>query len=174
MKTGGFIPAAARCGWRWRYPPEGSVVVCDVSEKRIATGWCYREEAGVSDRVDLQLAAALEMLDRLLAADQEGSFDFAFIDAGKENQLDDYQRTRQDPGACAIRALNQHVHTDSRVYPGRLWKGRFEPEVHAVLPLMCMISPAACKTPWNSAGSCTTPFSVSAGLTCHPTQNHVP
>jgi predicted O-methyltransferase YrrM len=59
------------------------VVACDVSEKPIATGRCYREEAGVSDRVDLQFAAALEVLDGLLAADQEVSFEFAFIDAGK-------------------------------------------------------------------------------------------
>ncbi len=126
-------------------PPEGSVVACDVGEKRIATGRCYREEAGVSDRVDLQLAAALEMLDRLRAADRDGSSDFAFIDAGKENQLYDYERTRQllypgglmviditlwlggvaevtrqDPGTCAVRALNQHVHTDSRVHLGLL------------------------------------------------------
>ena len=121
-------------------PPGGSVVACDVSEKWTAIGRRYWEEAGVSDRIDLQLAPALETLDHLLAADQDGSFDFAFIDADKENYLNYYERTlqllrpgglmvidntlwsgdvadvtRQDPETCAIRALNQHLHTDSRV-----------------------------------------------------------
>jgi len=121
-------------------PHDGSVLACDVSEKWTAIARRYWEEAGVAKRIDLQLAPALETLDRLLAADQAGSFDFAFIDADKENYPDYYERTlqllrpgglmlidntlwsgavadtsRQDPETCAIRALNDLVHADDRV-----------------------------------------------------------
>ena len=121
-------------------PHDGSVLACDISEKWTAIARRYWEEAGVAERIDLQLAPALETLDRLLAADQAGSFDFAFIDADKENYPDYYERTlqllrpgglmvidntlwsgavadtsRQDPETCAIRALNDLVHADDRV-----------------------------------------------------------
>ena len=121
-------------------PHDGSVLACDVSEKWTAIARRYWEEAGVAERIDLQLAPALETLDRLLAADQAGSFDFAFIDADKENYPDYYERSlqllrpgglmvidntlwsgavadtsRQDPETCAIRALNDLVHADDRV-----------------------------------------------------------
>lgn len=121
-------------------PRDGSVLACDVSEKWTAIARRYWEEAGVAERIDLQLAPALETLDRLLAADQAGSFDFAFIDADKENYPYYYERTlqllrpgglmvidntlwsgavadtsRQDPETCAIRALNDLVHADDRV-----------------------------------------------------------
>jgi len=121
-------------------PHDGSVLACDVSEKWTAIARRYWEEAGVAERIDLQLAPALETLDRLLAADQAGSFDFAFIDADKENYPYYYERTlqllrpgglmlidntlwsgavadtsRQDPETCAIRALNELVHADDRV-----------------------------------------------------------
>jgi caffeoyl-CoA O-methyltransferase len=121
-------------------PHDGSVLACDVSEKWTAIARRYWEEAGVAERIDLQLAPALETLDRLLAADQAGSFDFVFIDADKENYPYYYERTlqllrpgglmvidntlwsgavadtgRQDPETCAIRALNDLVHADDRV-----------------------------------------------------------
>jgi len=121
-------------------PHDGSVLACDVSEKWTAIARRYWEEAGVAERIDLQLAPALETLERLLAADQAGSFDFAFIDADKENYPDYYERTlqllrpgglmvidntlwsgavadttRQDPETCAIRALNDLLHADDRV-----------------------------------------------------------
>ncbi|MDH3970580.1 MAG: class I SAM-dependent methyltransferase, partial [Gammaproteobacteria bacterium] len=109
-------------------------------EKWTANARRYWQEAGVDERIDLQLAPALETLDRLLAADQADSFDFAFIDADKENYPEYYQRTlqllrpgglmaidntlwsgavadttRQDPETCAIRALNDLVLADDRV-----------------------------------------------------------
>ena len=76
-------------------PAGGSMVACDVSEEWTAIARRYWEEAGVADRIDLQLAPALGTLDRLLAAEQAGSFDFAFIDADKENYPDYYERTLQ-------------------------------------------------------------------------------
>ena len=121
-------------------PPDGSVLACDISEQWSAIARRYWEQAGVSDRIELQLAPALETLDRQLEAGQAGSFDFAFIDADKENYINYYERTlqllrsgglmvidnnlwsgsvadstRQDAETCAIRSLNRHVHADHRV-----------------------------------------------------------
>ena len=121
-------------------PPDGIVVACDVSEEWTDIAQPYWQQAGVADRIKLRLAPALQTLDQLLAADQAGSFDFAFIDADKENYLDYYEATLQllrpgglmmidntlwsgavadnacqDPETRAIRALNEHVHTDERV-----------------------------------------------------------
>lgn len=66
-------------------PPEGKVVACDVSEEYTAIARRYWQQAGVANKIDLHIAPALETLERLLAAGQAGTFDFAFIDADKSN-----------------------------------------------------------------------------------------
>jgi hypothetical protein len=66
-------------------PADGEVVACDVSEDYTAVARRYWAEAGVAGRIDLRIAPALETLDTLLAEGRSGSFDFAFIDADKEN-----------------------------------------------------------------------------------------
>jgi len=121
-------------------PQDGSVLACDVNEKWTAIARRYWQEAGVSDRIDLRLAPARETLDHLLATSQAGSFDFAFIDADKENYLAYYECTLQllrsgglmvidntlwsgavadtaiqDNETRAIRELNRHIFTDARV-----------------------------------------------------------
>lgn len=121
-------------------PPNGKIVACDISEEFTAVARRYWEAAGVADKVDLRLAPALDTLDQLLAAGQAGTFDFAFIDADKENYEGYYERTLQlvRPGGLiavdnvfwlgnvvkpkvqdkqteAIRALNKKLHHDERV-----------------------------------------------------------
>lgn len=121
-------------------PADGKVVACDISEEYTAIARRYWEKAGVADKIDLQIAPALETLDRLLAEGQANSFDFAFIDADKENYWRYYERSLQlvrpggliavdnvlwsgsviDPAARdasteAIRAFNQKIHHDERV-----------------------------------------------------------
>lgn len=121
-------------------PKTGNVVACDVSEEWTAIARRYWREAGVDDRIDLRLAPAVETLDTLLAEGREDSFDFAFIDADKENYLNYYQRALAlvrrggviaidnvlwggsvcdaedtDPSTVAIRELNQVLHRDERV-----------------------------------------------------------
>jgi caffeoyl-CoA O-methyltransferase len=121
-------------------PEDGRVVTCDVSEQWTAIARRYWDEAGVSHKIDLRLGPALATLDALLAEGQAGSFDFAFVDADKENVGAYYERVlalvRQgglvavdnvlwggrviDPEARdadteAIRALNAALKLDHRV-----------------------------------------------------------
>ena len=73
-------------------PADGRVIACDVSEEWTSIARRYWQEAGVAHKIDLRLAPALQTLDALLAAGEAGSFDFAFIDADKENQSAYYER----------------------------------------------------------------------------------
>ncbi|MEZ4323070.1 MAG: class I SAM-dependent methyltransferase [Myxococcota bacterium] len=64
-------------------PDDARIVACDVSEEYTAVARRYWERAGVDARIDLRLAPALDTLAALEAAGE--TFDFAFIDADKEN-----------------------------------------------------------------------------------------
>jgi predicted O-methyltransferase YrrM len=121
-------------------PPSGKVIACDVSEEYTTVARRYWEAAGVAEKIDLRLAPALETLDKLLAAGQAETFDFAFIDADKRNYEGYYERSLQlvRPGGLIaidnvlwsgrvadpqeqeartriIRAFNEKLHHDERV-----------------------------------------------------------
>jgi len=122
-------------------PAGGQVIACDISEAFTAIGRRYWAEAGVADKIDLRLGPAVETLDALLReAGAAGSFDFAFIDADKNNYGLYYERclsllrpggliavdnvlwggavadpSKTDEETTAIRALNEKIHRDTRV-----------------------------------------------------------
>ena len=121
-------------------PPKGRVVACDVNVEFTAIARRYWAKAGVAQKIDLRLAPAKETLDKLLAAGEAGRFDFAFIDADKENYLAYYERCLEllrpgglmaidnvlwggavadpatdDKDTRAIRALNDKLKGDRRV-----------------------------------------------------------
>jgi caffeoyl-CoA O-methyltransferase len=121
-------------------PDDGRIVACDVSEKWTSVARRYWAAAGVAHKIDLRLATAMETLDRLLADGEAGTFDFAFIDADKENYVGYYERALQllrpgglvvadntlwsgrvaDPenaeaDTVALRHFNELLHGDSRV-----------------------------------------------------------
>jgi caffeoyl-CoA O-methyltransferase len=116
-------------------PPGGRMVCCDVSEEWTAIAKKYWRMAGVSGKIQLRLAPALETLKRL-----KGPFDFAFIDADKANLQAYFERclklvrrrglvavdntlwhgTVVQPrdksvDARAVRAFNRRLRTDRRV-----------------------------------------------------------
>ena len=122
-------------------PEDGRIVACDVSQDFTSMARRYWREAGVEHKIDLRLAPAAETLDQLLAEGQANTFDFAFIDADKENYDLYYERALklvrpgglividnvlwhgkvldssiQDADTRAIRALNEKLHRDERVW----------------------------------------------------------
>lgn len=122
-------------------PDKGRIIACDVSEKWTSIARRYWTEAGVVHKIDLRLAPAVQTLDALLADGQAGTFDFAFVDADKGNYLNYYERALQlvrpggllvfdntlwygkvadesvqDSDTVAIRALNQTLRDDERIF----------------------------------------------------------
>ncbi|MEL6310603.1 MAG: class I SAM-dependent methyltransferase, partial [Chloroflexota bacterium] len=118
----------------------GQVIACDVSEEWTNMGRPYWEAADVADKIDLRIAPATETLQTLLDDGQAGQFDFAFIDADKNNYDTYYEQclqllrpggliaidnvlwsgrvaddTYQDDDTRALHALNVKLHTDERV-----------------------------------------------------------
>ncbi|GIV57504.1 MAG: methyltransferase domain-containing protein [Bacteroidetes bacterium] len=85
-------------------PEDGRLIACDVSEAYTAIARAYWKAAGVDHKIDLRLAPALQTLDALLDEGAEGTFDFAFIDADKENYPAYYERTLRllRPGGLAL------------------------------------------------------------------------
>lgn len=121
-------------------PPEGRIVACDISEEWTQIARRYWEEAGVAHKITLHLAPAIDTLDRLISDGHAGTFDFAFIDADKENYWGYYERTLElmrpggliavdnvlwsgrvaddaddDKDTVAIREFNRRLHLDERV-----------------------------------------------------------
>ena len=121
-------------------PADGKVLCCDVSEEYTAIARRYWAEAGVAAKIELRLAPARETLSRLIAEGRTGAFDFAFIDADKQN-YDHYYETalklvrkggliaidnvlwsgavadpqRNDPDTAALKALNRKLRDDKRI-----------------------------------------------------------
>ncbi len=122
-------------------PDDGKLIACDVSAEFTSIASKYWQEAGVSQKIDLKIAPALETLDRLLANGEAETFDFAFIDADKNNYAAYYDRCFQlvrsgglilvdnvlwygrvaDPAMAedkrtqAIKQINQQIYQDDRV-----------------------------------------------------------
>jgi len=65
-------------------PPDGYVLACDVSEEFTATARRYWQKAGISGKIDLRIAPALETL-AAVRAEGVAPFDMAFVDADKSN-----------------------------------------------------------------------------------------
>lgn len=121
-------------------PAQGKIVACDINEDYTAVARSYWQRAGVADKIDLRIAPALETLDRLIESGEADTFDFAFIDADKQNYDNYYERalqlvrvggliaidnvfwggqvadpTVEDANTKAIRALNAKLVQDERI-----------------------------------------------------------
>jgi caffeoyl-CoA O-methyltransferase len=75
-----------------KLPTDGRIVACDTRADFTAIGQKYWEQAGVRDRIDLHIAPALATLEQLLANGEAETFDFAFIDADKNNYATYYEQ----------------------------------------------------------------------------------
>ena len=121
-------------------PDDGRIIACDISDEWTSVAQRYWEEAGVSHKIQLRLAPALETLDIMLENEINNSFDFAFIDADKTSYKDYYERalvlirpggliaidntlwngavvdeSNQTDDTVAIREFNALIHADERV-----------------------------------------------------------
>lgn len=122
-------------------PDDGRIVACDLSKEWTDIGMKHWQLAGVSHKIDLRLAPASETLTQLIDEGQQGSFDFAFIDADKANYDEYYEKclvllrngglvavdnvlwggrtadaSVTDSDTVAIRELNRKIADDERVF----------------------------------------------------------
>jgi predicted O-methyltransferase YrrM len=116
-------------------PSSGKVICCDVSREWTDIGRRFWKKAGVTRKIDLRIAPALETLKTL-----KGPFDFAFIDADKTNYQNYFEKCLKllrpggliaidntlwyrrvldardkDEDTRAIRAFNRRLAKDRRV-----------------------------------------------------------
>jgi caffeoyl-CoA O-methyltransferase len=116
-------------------PPGGHIDTCEIDEQHAKVARRYIAQSPYADRITVHLGPALETI-----AGLEGSFDFVFIDADKENYVNYYEavlsrlgdrgliaadntlwsgrvldESDQSEGTRAIREFNEHVRADSRV-----------------------------------------------------------
>lgn len=118
-------------------PEDGHLLCLDISEEWTSIARSYWEKAGLTEKITLKLAPAVESLQALPETEQ---FDFAFIDADKQNYGAYYEEILKrmpsgslilcdnvlwagavvepevvDEQTNAIRAFNDMVYADERV-----------------------------------------------------------
>jgi len=121
-------------------PEDGLVVACDVNEEFTNIAKSFWKEAGVMDKIKLNIAPAAQTLKELVRAGEENTFDFAFIDADKSGYGEYYElclalmrkggvlafdntlwggrvvgTEDQSPDTVALRELNDKIANDKRV-----------------------------------------------------------
>ena len=126
-------------------PEDGRLLACDLNHEYTSVARRYWEEAGVASKVDLRLGPAVDTLHALVQDGQGETFDFAFIDADKTSYPTYYEACMElirpgglialdnmlqagkvvdpsanDPDTLAIRAMNDKIARDDRVYASLL------------------------------------------------------
>lgn len=121
-------------------PDDGEIIACDISKEWTDIAKHYWEEAGVSQKITLKLAPAIDTLKQLLSENKKNTFDAVFIDADKVNYLDYYElslelirsggliiidNTLRDGGVinsgdtsaatAMVKKLNAKLHDDQRI-----------------------------------------------------------
>ncbi|CAH8857521.1 unnamed protein product [Trichobilharzia szidati] len=122
-------------------PSDGRVVALDITDDCLQD-YCIPawKQAGVEKKIDFRLGPAVDTLKKLIANGESETFDFAFIDADKENYSNYYKlclqlirprgiiaidnviwservidESDQTPETVAIRQLNDLIAADNRV-----------------------------------------------------------
>ena len=96
-------------------PDDGQLICLDASEEWTSIGRKYWERAGVAERIEVRIGDG-----HALAAELDGSFDLAFVDADKPGYIDYFKRLVPllrsnglmlfDNTLAAGRVVGQHSH----------------------------------------------------------------
>jgi len=121
-------------------PEDGELVCCDDSEEWTSMARKYWQQAGLENRINFKLGDASKTLQAMVDEGREGTFDFIFIDADKQNYPLYYELSlklvraggliavdntlwsgdvadpgNDEPGTRAIRRFNEMLKQDERV-----------------------------------------------------------
>ena len=136
VEVGTFTGYSAAC-MAAALPTDGRLVCCDVSQEWTSIGVPYWRRGGLSDRIDLRIAPALDTLRELPS---QPPVDFAFVDADKDNYVAYFEAllpklrpngllafdnvmwhnwmmdaANQDAETIGIREFNDHILGDPRI-----------------------------------------------------------
>jgi len=76
-----------------RLPTDGLITACDINDDWTQIARRYWQRAGVAEKIHLHLGPANDTLDALLRDGAADTYDFAFIDADKENYETYYEKS---------------------------------------------------------------------------------
>ncbi|KAA8523217.1 hypothetical protein F0562_009640 [Nyssa sinensis] len=94
-------------------PDDGKITAIDVNRKSYEIGLPVIQKAGVEHKINFIESQALPILDQLLEnKENEGSFDFAFVDADKDNYWNYHERLMK---LCKVGGII--------IYDNTLWGG---------------------------------------------------
>lgn len=119
IEVGTFTGYSSLCMAR-ALPEDGYLLCCDIDENWTRIARRYWQQAGVADKIDLQLAPAADTLQARINTGDHNRFDLAFIDADKENYGRYYEQCLQliRPNGLII-------------FDNMLWSGRVaDPQVN--------------------------------------------
>lgn len=121
-------------------PESGRLICCDISPQWTEMAERYWAKAGLENKIALYSQPAEQTLQMLLDDGEDGSFDFIFIDADKQNYIKYYEMSLRllrkggimaidntlwsgavadpentEPGTRAIRRFNEMLKADDRI-----------------------------------------------------------
>ena len=121
-------------------PESGRLICCDISPQWTEMAERYWAKAGLESKIALYSQPAEQTLQMLLDDGEDGSFDFIFIDADKQNYIKYYEMSLRllrkggimaidntlwsgavadpentEPGTRAIRRFNEMLKADDRI-----------------------------------------------------------
>nr|ACN40635.1 unknown [Picea sitchensis] len=74
-------------------PDDGKILAMDINRENYDLGLPMIEKAGVAHKIDFREGPALPLLDEMVKNEEmQGSFDFVFVDADKDNYLNYHRR----------------------------------------------------------------------------------
>lgn len=138
----GTFTGASAVAWALALPEDGEVITMDIDDDAFNKfGRRFlSKRPDVAEKINLKLGPAIDTLDSLIASDEGGRWDFAFIDADKLNYLNYYEKSiellrpggvvivdnalwydkvlndEKDDETAAIDNLNRTIHDDERVH----------------------------------------------------------
>uniref|UniRef100_A0A0C9S7K4 TSA: Wollemia nobilis Ref_Wollemi_Transcript_13335_898 transcribed RNA sequence n=1 Tax=Wollemia nobilis TaxID=56998 RepID=A0A0C9S7K4_9CONI len=105
-------------------PPDGKIIAIDIIKQNYEMGLPSIEKAGVAHKIDFIEGPAMPILDELLKHEEnEGSLDYIFVDADKNNYLQYHERLVKLVRIGGVIA-----------YDSTLWFGSIVPSPDPALP----------------------------------------
>ncbi|MFI1584667.1 class I SAM-dependent methyltransferase [Embleya sp. NPDC020630] len=103
LELGTFTGYSTLCMAR-ALPPQGRLITCDISARWPEIGAEYWRRAGVCERIEVRIGAAIDTLEEMIAEGRHGEFGLVFIDADKRNYPRYYELALQlvRPGGLLV------------------------------------------------------------------------